>query len=304
MFDSTMFDKKRVITQQFKAVYFYTTLFLLVILLLASSKMAVAYQLEIKQIPASQMAQTYPATIVLPNRYQQGSNRFPVLYLLHGYGGDHQNWYAATNIAKLADRYNIIVVMPDGATDKWYTDSLVNPQWRYASYLSQDVVAYIDTNYRTIATPAGRAISGLSMGGFGALHLGLQHPELFGAMASTSGGVDPRPFAGRWNLNAVFGEPTAHSANWQNAAIINHLAKLKAQSQALYIDCGSEDFFIDVNRQLHQALRKHAIPHHYAEWPGDHSWPYWRSSIEFQLVFFSQFFAAGAGDIEENSYGQ
>lgn len=286
-----MFSKNLFIIQQVKVHNFLSSLVLLVILLLASSKIAVAYQLEIKQIPASHMAQSYPATIVLPNSYQHTTSRFPVLYLLHGYGGDHQNWSTATTITRLADQYNIIIVMPDGATDKWYTDSPVNPQWRYASYLAQDVVTFVDSHYRTIATAAGRGISGLSMGGYGALHIGIQYPELFGALASTSGGVDPRPFAGRWNLNAVLGEPTTHGANWQDAAIISHIAKLKTQSPALYLDCGSEDFFIDVNRQLHQALREQAIPHYYAEWPGDHSWPYWRSSIEYQLVFFSQFFA-------------
>ncbi|GHG72122.1 hypothetical protein GCM10010919_24120 [Alishewanella longhuensis] len=286
-----MFNKIFVLAKRVKAPYVFNPLFLLVVLLLASSNIAVAYQLEIKQIPASQMAQSYPATIVLPNRYQQTSGRFPVLYLLHGYGGDHQNWSTETTIPSLADQYNIIIVMPDGAIDKWYTDSPVNPQWRYASYLAQDVVAYVDKHYRTIASAAGRGISGLSMGGYGALHIGIQHPELFGALASTSGGVDPRPFAGRWNLNAVLGEPTANSNNWQDAAIISHIAKLKTQSQALYLDCGNEDFFIEVNRQLHQALREQAIPHYYAEWPGSHNWHYWRSSIEYQLVFFSQFFA-------------
>lgn len=252
---------------------------------------ALAYQLEVKQIPASQMAQSYPATIILPNSYQHSAARFPVLYLLHGYGGDHQNWYKETAIAALADQYNIIVVMPDGATDKWYTDSPVNPAWRYRSYLAHDVVNYIDQHYRTLANAAGRGISGLSMGGYGALHIGLQHPELFGALASSSGGVDPRPFAGRWNLTAVLGDPEAQHDNWHNAAIIQQIGQLNSTAQALYIDCGSEDFFIEVNRQLHRALRQQGIPHHYAEWPGDHSWQYWRSSIAFQLTFFQQFFS-------------
>ena len=285
-------DIKSVIkTRWHKSTNSFSSLLLLSALLLFNGGNALAYQLDVKQIAATNMAQSHPASIILPDSYSQSDRRYPVLYLLHGHGGDYQNWVTETAVATLADQYNMIVVMPDGNTDKWYTDSPVNKQFRYRSYIAHDVVNYIDQHYRTIATAAGRGISGLSMGGYGALHIGLQHPELFGALGSTSGGVDPRDFAGKWGLNEVLGAPATQASNWQAAAIINQIATLKQHRQLLYLDCGSDDFFIEVNRQLHQALRTNNISHYYAEWPGSHNWDYWRESIQYQMVFFNQFFA-------------
>lgn len=272
----------------------FRSLVLLAALLVFHSSNVLAYQLDVKQIAATNMAQSHPANIILPDSYSQSDRRYPVLYLLHGHGGDYQNWVTETAVARLADQYNIIVVTPDGNTDKWYTDSPINKQSRYRSYIAQDVVSYIDQHYRTIATPAGRAISGLSMGGYGALHIGLQHPELFGALGSTSGGVDPRGFAGKWGLNEVLGDPATHADNWQAAAIVSQIAALQQHGQLLYLDCGSDDFFIEVNRQLHQTLRTNNISHYYAEWPGSHNWDYWRASIQYQMVFFHQFFTGVA----------
>jgi len=284
-------DIRRLInTRLTKSARLFSHLLLLSSWLLVTASHALAYQVDVKHIAASQMAQSHAVSIVLPDSYSQADMRYPVLYLLHGHGGDYQNWVTETAVAALADKYNIIVVTPDGNTDKWYTDSPVNKQSRYRSYIAHDVVNYIDQHYRTIATAAGRGISGLSMGGYGALHIGLQHPELFGALGSTSGGVDPRDFAGRWGLNEVLGDPTKHADNWQAAAIVNQISILKQHGQLLYLDCGSDDFFIEVNRQLHQTLRTNNISHHYAEWPGSHNWDYWRASIQYQMVFFNQFF--------------
>ncbi|WP_189481059.1 alpha/beta hydrolase [Alishewanella tabrizica] len=260
------------------------------ILSLVLSNNALAYSIETKSIASSHMDKSFPATIVLPSAYNNPAQRFPVLYLLHGHGGDHTDWLNKTVVATLADHYSMIVVMPNGDKNKWYMDSPINSNYRYRSYIAQDVVQYVDQHYRTITTPAGRALAGLSMGGYGALHIALQHPDIFGAMASTSGGVDPRPFVGSFDLDSVLGDANTLSENWHNAAIISQIARLKMQSQALYIDCGDNDFFIDANRQLHQALRAKEIPHHYAEWPGEHNWDFWQRSIHHQMIFFSQFF--------------
>ena len=251
---------------------------------------ASAYSVETKSITSSHMDKSFPATIVLPSAYNNVEQRFPVLYLLHGHGGDHTDWLNKTVVAALADRHNMIVVMPNGDKNKWYMDSPINSNYRYRNYIAQDVVQFVDQHYRTIITPAGRGIAGLSMGGYGALHIALHHPDVFGAMASTSGGVDPRPFVGSFDLNSILGDAKTLSENWQNAAIVTQIARLKTQSQAVYIDCGDNDFFIEINRQLHQTLRAKNIPHHYAEWPGEHNWDFWQQSIHHQIIFFSQFF--------------
>nr|WP_241264051.1 alpha/beta hydrolase-fold protein [Bowmanella dokdonensis] len=177
------------------------------------------------------------------------------------------------------------------AIDSWYLDSPVAEQSRYRTYIGTELVAHIDKHYRTVAEAKGRGITGLSMGGFGALHIGLNHPGQFGALASTAGGVDPRDYEGRWGLDKVLGDRRQNASFWDSMAIVNNLDKIKASGQALFIDCGLEDFFLTPNRQLHQALVKEQIPHHYLEMPGGHNWQYWAKSIEYQLVFFADFFA-------------
>ena len=90
--------------------------------------------------------------------------------------------------------------------DSWYWDSPKNPAYRYETFVSSELVKYIDRNYKTIADRKGRAITGLSMGGHGAMWLGIRHKDVFGAAGSTSGCVDIRPFPKNWSMNKQLGE--------------------------------------------------------------------------------------------------
>ena len=87
--------------------------------------------------------------ILLPCGYQSGSGRFPVLYLLHGLYGDYLNWDTRTNLERCAQRYELIVVMPD-AGDSWYTNSATDPKDKFEDYIAKDLVAEIDGKFRTL----------------------------------------------------------------------------------------------------------------------------------------------------------
>ncbi|MES2016055.1 MAG: alpha/beta hydrolase family protein [Pseudomonadota bacterium] len=238
-------------------------------------------------IPSAAMKKAPYATLILPDDYRKGDTRYPTLYLLHGWAGNDTDWAAKSSVGELADTYHMIIVMPDGGHDKWYVDSPVSPDDKYASYIGKEVVAFVDQRYRTLAHKHARAISGLSMGGFGALHIALDHADTFGAAGSISGGVDPRPFPDSWNIAGAFGDPLRNAEYWNAQAIINNAQRFNGAGIALAIDCGVDDFFMPGNRALHQRLLELKVAHDYTERPGGHNWDYWANAIKYQILYFS-----------------
>jgi S-formylglutathione hydrolase FrmB len=236
------------------------------------------------------MQKEIPALVILPDRYSE-NKQYPVVYLLHGYGGNAKgDWIKVPALKPLADAYNMILVLPDGGVSSWYFDSPVDSTLRYETYISNELVTFIDKKYKTDATPKGRAVTGLSMGGHGALYLAFKHTEVYGAAGSTSGGVDIRPFPENWELNKRLGSYAENPENWENNTVINLVHLLTPHSLALIIDCGTEDFFYHVNCQLHEKLMDRNIPHDFITRPGVHDWKYWGNSIQYQLLFFHNYF--------------
>jgi S-formylglutathione hydrolase FrmB len=242
-------------------------------------------------IHSEAMNQDFPALVAVPDTYAKTETAFPVVYMLHGFSGKYDSWNGITPLGELADRFNMILVCPDGAFDSWYFDIPSDPKCRFETYISKEVVGYIDHNYRTIPSPKGRAITGLSMGGHGAMFLALRHKDVFGAAGSMSGGLDIRPFPNNWNISKHIGTITEHPEQWEQLTAINNLGKLENGQLALTIDCGVDDFFIQVNRDFHQALLKQKINHDYTERPGAHTGVYWANSLPYHLLFFQRFFA-------------
>ncbi|MES2148914.1 MAG: alpha/beta hydrolase family protein [Pseudomonadota bacterium] len=246
-------------------------------------------------IPSAAMNKSPNATVILPDSYRKGSTRYATLYLLHGWAGSHADWSQKSGVGKLADEHDLIIVMPDGGYDKWYVDSPVSPGDKYETYIGKEVVALIDQRFRTLAQKSARAITGLSMGGFGALHIALDQAATFGAAGSISGGVDPRPFPDRWNIAGAFGDPVRNAAYWNEVAIINNVQRFSGAGIDLAIDCGVDDFFVPSNRALHQRLLELKVAHDYSERPGGHSWDYWSNAIKYQVLYFSTKFKEKLG---------
>jgi S-formylglutathione hydrolase FrmB len=230
------------------------------------------------------------AVIIRPDDYST-SGKFPVLYLLHGFSGNYSDWVLKVpNVRKLADTYNLIIVCPDGGFASWYFDSPVSKDSQYETYISKELVHYIDGKYATIADRSGRAITGLSMGGHGALYLAFKHLDLYGAAGSMSGGVDLRPFPDSFGIEQVLGKYSEFPRRWEDNSVINMVYLLKPNSIALTIDCGSSDFLFEANKALHEKLLDRNIPHDFTVRPGSHTWEYWGNSINYQALFFSRFF--------------
>lgn len=218
--------------------------------------------------------------ILLPKGYFESDRYYPVLYLLHGWGGDYQNWSTLTNLAKYAEHLPIIIVMPD-AGNSWYVDSATVPQDKFEQYMIKDVVDEVEHQWRAIRAPHRRAIAGLSMGGYAAVNLALKHPGMFKMAGSLSGALNaPLPeLEQRTDLKPslvqVFG--AANSKTRAENDVYREAANADPQhTPYLYIDCGSEDVtFAEPNRRFVAILGQKKVAFEYHEFPGVHSWKYW-----------------------------
>ena len=233
------------------------------------------------------------AVVIPDNAKGQTGVKFPVVYLLHGYSGNYGSWLKdAPQLQLRADQYQVMLVCPDGGYGSWYFDSPINDSIQYETFITKELLPYIDSNFPTSANKDHRAITGLSMGGHGGLFLGMRHSNLFGNAGSVCGGVDIRPFPNSWDIKKSLGTIIENPQNWIDYSVVTIAKNLKPNQLNIIFDCGVADFFIDVNRSLHQLLLTNKIDHDYTERPGGHNKAYWSNSIDYQLQFFSKKFVA------------
>jgi S-formylglutathione hydrolase FrmB len=183
-------------------------------------------------------------------------------------------------------------VCPDGAKTSWYIDSPIDPSFQYETYISHELVNYVDNTFNTQTDKSSRAIMGLSMGGFGAFYLAIRNTNVFSAAISTSGAFDLRPFPNNWDIAKRIGKQTEYPANWENYSVVNMAGLLKGKSLALFFDIGVDDFFYNGNKEFHQTLQSMQIPHNYLEMSGGHTLEYWQKSINYHFVFLDEHFKA------------
>jgi len=246
-------------------------------------------------ISSKNMNKDLKAVIVKPDRPDTGAAlRYPVLYLLHGWSGSYRDWSKHIDLQPLADKYQLIIVCPDGGYAGWYLDSPLKKDSQYETYIAREVVIYIDDNYPTLADPVHRAICGLSMGGHGAISLICKYPQVFGAAGSMSGVMtldDPNRRAG---LHEVLGSFENNQILWEMNSSLYLVYKLRNKNKALLFDCGSGDFCLNGNRKIHHKLLDLGIAHEYYERPGGHKWEYWTNALEYHLLFFSKYWLSTA----------
>ncbi|MGA0559004.1 alpha/beta hydrolase [Larkinella sp. VNQ87] len=262
----------------------------LLVLFVLFCQTVLASKVDTVETYSPSMKKTIKAVVLTPDSYTNGQ-AFPVVYLLHGHSGNYADWVKkAPSVLKAADTYQTIIVCPDGNFSSWYFDSPADPAWKYETYVSTELVTWVDSRYKTIKDRKGRAITGLSMGGHGALYLAFKHQDVFGAAGSMSGGVDIRPFPNNWDMAKRLGPYAQYPDRWEQHTVINLLHLLTPNSLALIIDCGTEDFFFRVNNELHEKLLYRNIAHEYITRPGAHNWPYWNNAVHAQLLFMRHYF--------------
>ncbi|MDR1738677.1 MAG: esterase family protein [Candidatus Symbiothrix sp.] len=231
-------------------------------------------------------------TIVISPDVANGETavKCPVIYLLHGYGGNEFQWLVIKpNLPQIADEKGIIFVCPDGK-NSWYIDSPIDKKSQYETFISSELIEYIDQNYNTLDDRSYRAITGLSMGGHGALFNAFRHSDVFGAAGSMSGAVDIRQIGNKYGLNLLIGNKSEDKKFY---AVPNQLLRLELEDAHIFIyfDCGIKDFTFAQNEILHKLLTEKNIEHAYTVRPGAHTHAYWRNSIDYHILFFCKFFS-------------
>lgn len=207
-------------------------------------------------------------------------------YLLHGLSDDHTIWMRRTSIERYVAGLPLVVVMPDGGRG-WYSNAIQGDA--YEDDLL-GVVTLVDRTLPVKADRSGRAIGGLSMGGYGAVKIGLKHHDRFASVNSHSGalgfvhGVNVRPEI-KPEFGRIFGPEPANGPEDPFSLVeqIDHglLPKIR-------IDCGTEDFLLDQNRSFRDHLDRLGIPVEYEEFPGGHDWSYWDDHVPEAVNFHAR----------------
>ena len=262
-----------------------------VLLLILSIGVAANGRVETVRFQSKLVGASLPYNVILPPDYDTARmTRYPVLYLLHGLTGHYSDWSSRSNVADYARKYRIIVVTPEG-NDSWYID-------KYESYILEELIPDVQQRYRTIEARYGRAIAGLSMGGYGAIKFGLKSPQTFVFAASMSGAFGVTGFTEKdvpqlWHASLkLFGplDSETRKANDVFAIIRNLPAARVASLPYFYFDCGTGDASIifPYNRDLAQLMFDKKIAHEFRQLPGDHSWAYWDQQIPHVLEIAAQ----------------
>lgn len=273
---------------------------LLSILLLVSSASA---QVSVREdsLYSPSIRHHLPYTILLPDGYSRTKERYPVLYLLHGFNQNHLGWHRNTHLVELAARFPCIIILPEG-WNRWYTNSVNASEWRMEDAFVKDLVPYVDSVYRTVRERGGRAVAGLSMGGYGALKYGIKYPQLF----CLAGGLSPsiqfpvgledsaivarRSAATITTVKEAFG--AERNPQWMENDIPSLLeGKDGKELPFFYLAVGSQDIIPEVITQAHAlagSLRKKKAHFEMHESEGGHDWMFWDQQTEMVLSVFQR----------------
>ena len=256
-------------------------------------------KVEFKTMPSKILNENREYAIFLPAGYERNTDKsYPILYLLHGGGGSHKDWPARGHVADVANQLiasneavEMIIVCPEAG--KTFMNYFNNPDWRYQDYFFEEMIPYIESNYRVIANKKHRAIAGLSMGGGGTVVYAASHPELFGAAYEMSGYLYAMdlPFIDSDDPVMQKVQKLIDDNNCVNIIKNADAPKVAAlKTVNWFVDCGDDDFTFDLNMEFVAAMREKQIPYQLRVRDGGHTWEYWHSALYIALPFISNCF--------------
>jgi enterochelin esterase-like enzyme len=225
--------------------------------------------------------------VYLPPGYATSQQRYPVLYMLHGRNANYEQW-TEYGLLKLADQLILakkiqpfIIVMPEGEFSYWMNHANGGPRW--GDYLAIDLVEHIDSTFRSLPNPANRAIGGLSMGGHGALQVGINYPEVFSIIGAHSPALRTKEQAfDFWGDDEYFATIDPFTLT----------QTLDLSAYKIWLDIGQDDKDWSPRAiEFHQLLVTEGVPHTWNLWSGGHNAEYWASHVKDYLLFYSNSFA-------------
>lgn len=223
----------------------------------------------------------------LPNNINDTS-LYPSVILLHGYGGSYRQWSSICKMQDLSNEFGMILICIDGFKDSFYIDSPLKEEDKFASFFRESMIPEFKNKLPLDTTMM--FISGLSMGGHGALYLMLQNPGLFRAAGSMSGVVDLKASSvANTCLVKHLGRKSSDNKNWDLYSCVGNINCIKEARCPIIVNCGAQDFLIDANRKFARKCADAGIDIVYMESPGKHERSYWQSMLPEQLRFFRKF---------------
>ena len=243
--------------------------------------------------------------IYLPEGYGTSNRSYPVLYLLHGGGGNQIDWLEQGEVAMIADKAinsgkatPMIIVMPDAGNSSSGYQNDIRGIWNYEDYFFKEFMPYIESNYRIKKEKLFRAIAGLSMGGEASFIYANLHPELFSTACLLSASFEVETYEEvQTNLRRIAGDKALNEEDINGSYEkynVFHILETKTieelESVRWYIDCGADDFLYEGNKLVHIALQKKGVQHAFKNRDGGHTWKYWKESLPEVLKFVSATF--------------
>ena len=265
----------------------------------AFAQMPAMGKVEYKTMPSKILSQDREYAIYLPKSYSTNPDKkYPVLYLLHGGGGSHKDWPeqgrlpgVANQLIEANDAADMIVVCPEAG--KTFMNYFNSPGWLYEDYFFQEMIPYIESNYRVIADKKHRAIAGLSMGGGGTIVYASHHPELFCAAYAMSAYLYKLdlPFINKTDPVQQKLQQLVEDNNCVKFVQNADKDKIEAmKTVSWFVDCGDDDFTFKPNLEFILAMQSAGVPMQVRIRDGAHTWEYWHSALYIALPFVSNNF--------------
>jgi len=210
----------------------------------------------------------------------------PIVYLLHGWSGNYHHWDDLIDCQLYSNKYNTIIVCPDGLYDSRYIDSPVKTENKFESFFTQDLVPLISEKYNIDNDSI--FITGLSMGGHGALYLFEMNPEYFSSAGSLSGLLDLTNWQKYYGISRILGLSGSENSDeiLRSYSVVGNVDKITSSNKKIIVSCGTEDPFLNINRKFVDLCKSNGMEVIYKESPGGHNSTYWRSTIDDHFEFF------------------
>ena len=231
--------------------------------------------------------------VILPSAIPSGQ-KLPVVYLLHGGGGNYRDWSNYSDVARFAEE-GLVLVMPEGESS-YYVNAAERPKDRFEEYIAGDLIADVERKLPVGLGRADRAIVGVSMGGFGAVTLALKHPDRFAFVGGLSSAIDvpSRPFSikriSQYRGHAQIFGPWGSQTRRANDPYVLVEKSEPANVPYLYLTCGQQEGLLPANRRFATLLQKYRFSYEFHEDTGGHDWNQWNRRLPELLQALRQHF--------------